>query len=182
MAARALLIAGTAAAALASSQSLSAEAPARTCRAAGIESRTPAERLIAERATRCLLRAVRRRHGLVRLRGSRRVQDAAYHHARHMVRQHYFAHVGPRGVTVVDRLRRSGYLDSDTRWIVGEVLALGRGGLPTPRSAVRAWLRSPSHRSVILTAEFRDIGVGVAAGRYGTTFTVDLGHLRGPAP
>jgi uncharacterized protein YkwD len=44
------------------------------------------------------------------------------------------------------------------------VLAWGDGRFATPRATVAGFMRSPEHRRIILTAAFRDIGVGVAPG------------------
>ena len=43
---------------------------------------------------------------------------------------------------------------------------LGRGTM-SPRRLVTMWMRSPAHRSVLLSRKSRRIGVGVAPDRYG---------------
>lgn len=53
----------------------------------------------------------------------------------------------------------------------------------TARSAVAAWLASPSHRRSLLNGRFRDIGVGLSApvsfeGAPSAVWTVDLGRRR----
>ena len=62
----------------------------------------------------------------------------------------------------------------------GEALARHRGWRARARSTVRRWLRSPSHRAVIL-GRFRAIGAGIKRGRSGGRLTtVWVLHLRAP--
>ena len=46
----------------------------------------------------------------------------------------------------------------------GENIAWGSGSRSTPRSIVRAWMASDGHWANILSAAFRDIGIGVSPG------------------
>jgi uncharacterized protein YkwD len=99
-----------------------------------------------------------------------------------MVRRHYFSHVQPGGVDLVDRLRKEHYLPAH-RWLVGENLAAGTGRLSTPVVQVRAWMRSPGHRANLLNRLFRDIGLGIVSGvpsshGRGGTYTSDFGFRR----
>ncbi len=43
---------------------------------------------------------------------------------------------------------------------------------------MQRWMQSDGHRRVILTAAFRDIGVGTATGGGMRWFTVDFGRRR----
>jgi uncharacterized protein YkwD len=52
----------------------------------------------------------------------------------------------------------------------GEALALHRGWRARPRATVRRWLRSPSHRAVVL-GRFRAVGAGIKRGRIGGRLT-----------
>ncbi len=62
----------------------------------------------------------------------------------------------------------------------GEALARHRGWRARARSTVRRWLRSPSHRAVIL-GRFRTVGAGIKRGRVGGRLTtVWVLHLRAP--
>jgi uncharacterized protein YkwD len=49
---------------------------------------------------------------------------------------------------------------------LGEALALTSGRGLSVSSTVRTWLRSPSHRAVVLTRSMNLAGVGVARGRF----------------
>jgi uncharacterized protein YkwD len=111
-------------------------------------------------ATRCLLNRERGRRGLRALRWSVALGRAAQRHSRSMTERHYFGHVSPDGTTLADRVRATSYLDGARSWRLGETLAWGGGGRGTPRGAVSALMGSPAHADIILTASFRDVGVG----------------------
>ena len=92
------------------------------------------------------------------LNASRKLNDAADDHARHMARKNFFDHHGPDGRQPRDRVLRAGY---EFR-LTGENIALG------PESAeevVAGWLASPGHCANIMDSRFQDIGVGLATGR-----------------
>lgn len=130
----------------------------------------------------CEINRVRAERGLEPVVKDRRLHRAAAAHARDMTERDYFSHVTPEGERLSDRLRRSGYISGRVSWRVGETLAWGRGQMATPAAAVAAWMRSPSHRRVIL-GRYREIGVGLAdgvpSGGPGTTYAADLGLLGG---
>jgi uncharacterized protein YkwD len=178
-----LLAAGFAAATLLGAAAGTGDALAATC--AGATAR-PGEisRTETARATQCLVNAERRGRGLRALRPSARLAAVARSHSRDMVRRRFFAHTAPGGITFLDRIRRSGYLRSADRWHVGENLGWGSGPGGSPEAIVRAWMQSPPHRKAILTAAFRESGVGVARGvpvpaaGGGATFTMDFGVRR----
>jgi uncharacterized protein YkwD len=48
----------------------------------------------------------------------------------------------------------------------GEVLALHMGRQARVGATVASWMRSPSHRAVLLTRSMNEIGAGVAQGRF----------------
>lgn len=114
------------------------------------------------KATVCLLNKERTGRGLHTLRLNDRLSKAARGHTLDMVRRHYFEHVSKSGSDVVDRLFHVGYLHRTGSWMVGENLAWGTGQRSTPRQIMSAWMHSAGHRHNILTARFRDVGVGVA--------------------
>lgn len=130
----------------------------------------------------CEINRVRRQHGLHRVSANRDMAQAARRHTLEMVRRNFFSHESPNGATPADRLRQSGYLRRNTGWHVGETIAWGTGPLSTPAAIVRAWMHSPGHRHIILTGDFRSIGVGASAGLpvtgqpyRGGTYTADFG-------
>jgi uncharacterized protein YkwD len=99
-----------------------------------------------------------------------------------MLVKHYFAHDSPSGDTIVDRGRAAGYLRGTHYWTLGEVLAWFNGARVTPAGVVQAWMHSPGHRRVLLTAAFRDAGVAfgrgnpIARSRSGATFAMEFGR------
>jgi uncharacterized protein YkwD len=158
-------------------------APAAACTRANAMPTHANHRTVA-RATLCLINRERRSRGLRPLRSSGTLAAAARGHSRDMVRRRYFSHTAPGGARVVQRIRRGGYLRSAKRWRLGENLGWGSGGDAAPRAMVRAWMNSPPHRKAILTASYRDAGVGVSLGLplsapgLGATYTVDFGTRR----
>jgi uncharacterized protein YkwD len=129
---------------------------------------------VARRATLCLLNKIRRAHGLRPLAEDPRLEVAAWRHSRDMVHRRYFDHGD-----YIGRIASSGYLAGARTWRVGENIAWGGGFRQTPAAIVDMWMHSPPHRHNILTASFRQIGVGVARGTptgyTGGTYTTDFG-------
>jgi uncharacterized protein YkwD len=120
---------------------------------------------VARDATLCLLNAERSSRGLRALRPEGRLRAAAEDYSREMVEHAFFAHVSPAtGSTLRERISAASYLRGATGWQLGENLAWGSGELSTPGRTVQAWMRSPGHRHTILTARFREIGIGIVPG------------------
>jgi uncharacterized protein YkwD len=136
------------------------------------------------RATLCVLNAERTPRGLRPLTLNARLSSAARGHARDMAKRNYFDHTSLDGSTFLDRIRRAGYLRGARAWSAGENIAWGTGKLATPRAIGRAWMRSPGHRANILSASYREVGVGVAAGApvrgflSGATYSTSFGSRR----
>jgi uncharacterized protein YkwD len=131
----------------------------------------------------CLHNKIRSEHDLPLLREHKRLRKAALGHSRDMVRDRYFEHTTPQGVTMVDRILKARYVRQDQGWALGENLEWGTGALATPRGAMDAWMQSPGHRANILKRSFREMGVGVVlgvpvSGSGGATYTVDFGVRR----
>ena len=138
-------------------------------------------------AVSCLVNANRARNGLRALQADGDLRQAARRHSRNMVRRGFFSHVTPRGANLGDRLRRSGYLRANHAGHAGEALAWGSGTSATPAAIVAEWIASPSHRRIMLGRDFREVGVGVAAGapqpttggRRSATYTLNTGAVGG---
>jgi uncharacterized protein YkwD len=128
----------------------------------------------------CEINGVRAERGYGELVVDRRLRRTATLHARDMVGRGYFSHVTPEGLKLSARLRNAGYITGHVAWRVGETLAWGRARLATAAATVTAWMRSASHRRVLL-GPYREIGVGVVAGDplggSGTTYTAEFGRL-----
>lgn len=131
----------------------------------------------------CLHNQIRAEHDLPALRENKRLRKAALGHSKDMVRDGFFEHTTPEGVTMVDRILKAKYVRDDEGWVLGENLAWGTGSLGTPRGAVAAWMDSPGHRANLLKPGYREMGVGVVVGvpvsdAAGATYTVDFGVRR----
>ena len=154
------------------------------CRGAGlVPSKHNPTRI--RRATLCLLNAERTSRGLRPLRASRQLRKAATAYSRTMVRKRFFDHVGPRGSTMVSRIKQgTNYLKRNVRhWSLGENIGWGMGSKSTPQAMVRMWMRSAGHRRNILRKRFRHVGIGVATGAparirgaRAATYTTDFGY------
>jgi uncharacterized protein YkwD len=73
------------------------------------------------------------------------------------------SHISPNGATPEDRAAAAGYHGN----YLGENLAVGMG----PTMTVQAWMASPGHRANLLSPFFHVVGLGVAAGVFGTETT-----------
>jgi len=138
----------------------------------------------ARAALACLIDEARQERDRIALRLDDRLARAARDQAADMVRRDYFAHVTPTGADLTDRLRRASWPPGGQGWWAGEILALGSGPLSTPRRLVAAWLSSPPHRAILLSARAVRIGIGVVRdtpdGRHpadGVTAAAELGRL-----
>jgi uncharacterized protein YkwD len=123
---------------------------------------------------------VRHQHHLRPLLFSTGLRDAAQRHSRDMVRRGYFAHTSPGGSTLADRIRRSSFKTRGA-WSAGENIAWGSGQIGSPRSILRMWLHSSSHRAILLSSKWRFVGIGRASGHFrgqssAAVWTADFGH------
>jgi uncharacterized protein YkwD len=85
--------------------------------------------------------------GLRKLRIRSGIQTGAHLWARHLIRADSFHHAR---------------LSAGT----GEILAWGTCSWFSPNAAVRAWLRSSSHRALLLRGSFRIVGAGWVRGSW----------------
>ncbi len=129
-----------------------------------------------------LVNHARAQRGLKTVKVVRPLDRAALRHARDMIARDYFSHSSLAGATVGARARRSGYsVTGCSRWAVGEVIAWGTSSKGTPERIVRGWMRSRSHRRIILGKRWRDVGIGCARGTFkgrpgAIMYTVDFGR------
>ena len=115
-----------------------------------------AERIRAEMLAE--VNAVRRKAGAPPLRLNPDLEQSAQAHAEDMLARGYFAHQSPSGTTVRERSRKAGY---DWRTI-GENIAEGQKSV---QEVMATWMSSPGHRQNILNPDFKDLGIGLAAGK-----------------
>jgi uncharacterized protein YkwD len=120
----------------------------------------------------------RAQHGLAPLRGDGRLGAAAEYHSWEMLAANYFAHTSRNGGSFESRVRRFARYPT-----VGETLAwVSRCGRGSARQVVSLWMNSSGHRAILLSSQFRRIGVGQRAGRLGSAsacvVTADFGAGR----
>jgi uncharacterized protein YkwD len=121
----------------------------------------------------CLINRFRSRGGLPWLRQQGQLDSAAQGHDNQMVADRYFGHDGAGGSSPASRISAAGF-----RWgAYGEAISTG---FTTPERAVSAWLQSLVHCQILLSPEYRYIGVGVDRSpirgwaRSSGTWTADL--------
>jgi uncharacterized protein YkwD len=105
------------------------------------------------------LNRVRAARGLARLHSQAGLRAAANEHSQAMLTAGFFAHESPDGTLFHNRIRKHYPSRGWHRWSVGETL-LSAGGTLDARSIVAAWLDSPSHRQIVLSAAWRRVGIG----------------------
>ncbi|MDX6621050.1 MAG: hypothetical protein QOK36_3436 [Gaiellales bacterium] len=113
-----------------------------------------------ERVVLDLLNTIRRQHHLPAFTLSTALRSAAREHSADMLARQYFEHNAP-DESFDHRIRR--HLDSA---LVGENIAWGTGKYATPEGLVKLWMRSPTHRHIILLRELHRVGLGVAIGTF----------------
>jgi uncharacterized protein YkwD len=87
---------------------------------------------------------------------------AAQGHTDAMTSQNFFSHEGDG--TPASRAANVGYMAGARAWGIGEDLFWGAARRSTPSATVNAWMHSAVHRSVLLTRQFRQVGIGVDQG------------------
>lgn len=108
-----------------------------------------------------LINKQRAKRGLPQLRVNGKLVEAARGHSTEMGELKYFTHGSASGETWSSRIVRYGYTRQGySYWKAGENIYFGAGLWSSPVACVDGWMKSKSHRTVILTRAFRDIGVG----------------------
>lgn len=136
-------------------------------------------------ATICLINKQRSKAGLRKLERSKPLGKAARSHVRRMKRTRCYAHTCPGGPSLSGRLQRAGYLPCNCTYGAGETINVGQRKGSSPRTIVKQWMASGSHRASILRSEFEHVGAAVRLGspsepgeRRAATYVVDLGFKR----
>ena len=128
--------------------------------------------------------ATRRNNELGKLRASPALNRAARAHALSMAKLGYFSHSSADGSSPTRRITDYYRVSGASSWAVGEVMVWAAGSL-SARRALEIWMASSPHRREILSARYRELGVGAvrtanAPGVYGgrsvTIVVVDFGR------
>jgi len=96
------------------------------------------------------------------------LRDAAIWHSADMAARSYFEHSAPEGDDAGVRITAAHYVYRS--W--GENIARN---FPDARAVVDAWMASPGHCHNIMTASFRELGVGVVESDLGRVWTQNFG-------
>lgn len=132
------------------------------------------------------INALRAGRGLARLRLHERLRAAALEHSRQMARRGFFGHRSADGSSFAARVQRHYGSAGYRYWSIGENLIWSSSTL-APSAVVENWLRSPGHRTVLLDARWRELGIsavhvdsgpGVYRGMDATILTADFGVRR----
>ena len=115
---------------------------------------TPMEKRLVER-----INDTRAAYGLRKLSIRPRLNEGSHSWSRHLLRRDSFHH-------------------ADLRPGTGEILAWGTCSWFTPAQAVRMWLRSPSHRALLLRPGFRFVGTGWTRGAWRSYGCVEMAVAR----
>jgi uncharacterized protein YkwD len=136
-------------------------------------------------ATLCLMNRLRASHGMHSLHDNSALAAIATGQAGDMVRGDYFGDNSISGASPLSRIKASGYSvpTSRVRLLTAQNIGWGTGPNATPAGIVAAWMLSPPHRQIILTAAYRDVGVGVSptvpadvrSPLLGATYAVEFG-------
>ena len=137
-------------------------------------------------AVLCLVNRTRAEHSLSPLHTNAELEAAAEDHNAEMLQLDYFAHVAPDGETPVERIKKMGYIESESvGYVIGENLAWGTYTLSTPKSIVEAWIASPGHLANILESRYTETGIGIVPsvpqslgeGNPGATYAQEFGVI-----
>jgi uncharacterized protein YkwD len=129
------------------------------------------------------INAFRAANGRGPLRLSPALTRAASGHSGQMVRRGFFSHNSASGTSFSQRIARFYTPRGFRRWSVGENIVWGGPDIAAA-SAFRMWAASPMHRANMLSARWREIGLGavhsssapgVYGGRPATVVTADFG-------
>jgi uncharacterized protein YkwD len=154
---------------------------ARVARCVGAYAR-PTRRTLARAlaATLCLIEQERGSHHAGSLHTNGYLQSMAGGQASDMVRGDYFGDNSLTGRTPWQRITASRYGRGARGLAAGQNIGWGTGRLATPAAMVAEWMRSAPHRQIMLSGQYRDVGVGIApaaprrlaGGRHGATYAI----------
>ncbi len=125
---------------------------------------------------------VRARYGLARLLPVKSLRRSARVHSLQMVQGGFFSHYGADGAYAPDRIARFYPSSGFSYWAAGENLFWAQS-LVEPWRVTASWLNSSGHRAVLLSPQWRRLGVGVVrslpgSGRPALLVTVDFAVRR----
>jgi uncharacterized protein YkwD len=128
-----------------------------------------------ERRILDLINQKRAEKGLEPLRWSEDAAKIARLHSQNMAIHKFFSHVGQDGLSVDERADALGV----SKWrAIGENIAYNRGYQNPIESACEGWMKSSAHRENLLSARWKETGVGVAVAADGTYYFTQVFLVR----
>jgi uncharacterized protein YkwD len=133
-------------------------------------------------ATLCLIEHERLTYRLGPLRSNSSLRRIGSKQADEMVIGEYFGDDSLSGWTPMQRIEASAYATRARSLSAAQNIGWGSGALATPAAMVRAWMLSPPHREIMLSDDYRNIGIGIApaapqrstSGLPGATYAVEF--------
>jgi uncharacterized protein YkwD len=143
----------------------------------------PANAASIDAATLCLIDHIRAAYHLRPLRSNHELQAVATTLVSGMVNRNYYSDNSPSGQSPGALIATIPYGAHAASLSTAQDLGWGTLADATPAGIVRAWMDSPPHRQIILTAAFRDAGIGVVpavpsvigSGTSGAIYAVEFG-------
>ena len=138
-------------------------APAKVtpAKAAPATNLTENDKLVKEVVT--LVNQERAKVGLAPLKENLQLSNVAKLKSEDMANKNYFSHTSPTYGSPFDMMKKFGITYS----AAGENIAMGQ---QTAASVMSAWMNSPGHKANILSANFTEIGVGIAKNADGSIY------------
>lgn len=128
-----------------------------------------------ERLAFNLINRYRENFGLSSLKWSDDVAKIARLHSENMANFNFFSHMGLDGSMVNDRADLLGI----SKWrAIGENIAYNQGYDNPVEFAVERWMESPAHRENLLSARWRESGIGVAVTKEGKYYFTEVFMLK----
>lgn len=125
-----------------------------------------------------LINDIRTSKGLNTLTSNPLLEQAATIHANELDARNELTHQSNDGLNSQGRIRKTGYFDVDmatcncSGWnqAYGEILA---NGTTSADAVVDQWMNSTVHRNIMLSPDYRELGVGIS----GSTWVIDFGKM-----
>lgn len=127
----------------------------------------------ARTAIACLIDAARADRGRPALRRSAHLRTAAQRFAAALRADKPLTHTGPHGTSSLDRIEAAGY-GRGAEFEAAETLGRGHGRYATPAERVKTWLADAPTRRLLVSAKYRDVGIGVVVRGTVATYVVEL--------
>jgi uncharacterized protein YkwD len=112
------------------------------------------------------------KNGLPALAVNSKLTQAAKLKGQDMLKNQYFAHISPTGVTPWFWMKKTGY----SYQVAGENLAID---FLDGEDVVAAWLASPTHKANMLHTEYTETGIAVVSGEFQQGTSIIIVHMFG---